>query len=547
VTYSYDSLNRMTNVTDWANRKTTITYDLASRIQSVSRPNGTIRTINYDSAGEITNIIEQAASKAPIAFFKLSYNSAARAQWEFAGPAPHSYTLPSRSMTFDDDNRLKTLNSQNVTNDPDGNMTWGPLTNSTFSAYTYDARNRLLTAGGLSYAYSATGIRTAITNGATLTKFIVDPNATLPRVLMRVRSGVTNYYVYGPGLLYEVTETAITTNTLTYHSDLRGSTVALTDANGNVTDRIEYSTYGAITYRAGTNDTPFLFNGRYGVQTDANGLLYMQARYYNPYICRFINPDPAGFAGGLNWYAYADGNPVSMIDPFGLGAVEGWGGATATWINRHLVNPLNSVSTTSTTVNFAAYMGSSIVGGLGDLLRLGQGTAAATYNAQDGWDVAIGVAQDIQRAAGLSTLIAGGLQGAVEDAGATIPAADTAAIRWGPLNGPGPLGESVANTFRGGSYTESALAEDTTLYRVYGGNSPQVGPYWTRTPPAGPLQSTIDSALDPAWGNTAQNVVAIRVPSGTTIYEGFAAPQGGLVGGGSQVVIPRVNPAWIVK
>jgi RHS repeat-associated protein len=370
VSYSYDSLNRMTNVTDWANRKTTITYDLASRIQSVTRPNGTTRTINYDSAGEITNIIEQSASKAPIAFFKLSYNNAARAQWEFAGPTPHSYTLPSRSMTFDDDNRILTLNGQNVTNDADGNMTWGPLTNSTFSAYAYDARNRLLSAGGLSYAYGPTGIRTAVTNGATVTKFVVDPNATLPRVLMRVRNGVTNYYVYGPGLLYEVTETAATTSTLTYHSDLRGSTVALTDANGNVTDRIEYSAYGAITYRAGTNDTPFLFNGRYGVQTDLNGLLYMQARYYNPYICRFINPDPAGFAGGLNWYAYADGNPVSMIDPFGLGAEEGWGGATATWINRHLVHPLNSVSTTSTTVNFAAYMASSIVGGLGDLLRL---------------------------------------------------------------------------------------------------------------------------------------------------------------------------------
>src|SRR5207237_4283183 len=44
--------------------------------------------------------------------------------------------------------------------------------------------------------------------------------------------------------------------------------------------------------------------------------------YYNPYLCRFINPDPSGFAGGLNWYAYADGNPVSLLDPFGLGAIS---------------------------------------------------------------------------------------------------------------------------------------------------------------------------------------------------------------------------------
>jgi uncharacterized protein RhaS with RHS repeats len=46
----------------------------------------------------------------------------------------------------------------------------------------------------------------------------------------------------------------------------------------------------------------------------------MRARYYNPYICRFLNPDPAGFSGGLNFYAYADGNPVNYLDPYGLWA-----------------------------------------------------------------------------------------------------------------------------------------------------------------------------------------------------------------------------------
>lgn len=124
-------------------------------------------------------------------------------------------------------------------------------------------------------------------------------------------------------------------------------------------------------------------------------------------------------------------------------------------------------------------------------------------------------------------------------------AAEGGAIRWGPLNG-GPLRDTVANTFRGGSYTESALSGETTLYRSYGGTAGELGSYWSRTPPAGPLQATMDSALNPAWGNTAQSVSTIRVPAGTTIYEGFAAPQGGLLGGGSQVYIPKVNPNWLV-
>ena len=53
-----------------------------------------------------------------------------------------------------------------------------------------------------------------------------------------------------------------------------------------------------------------------------NGLLYMRARYYNPFLCRFLNPDPSGFAAGLNFYAYANGNPASMTDPMGLDAVN---------------------------------------------------------------------------------------------------------------------------------------------------------------------------------------------------------------------------------
>jgi RHS repeat-associated protein len=53
--------------------------------------------------------------------------------------------------------------------------------------------------------------------------------------------------------------------------------------------------------------------------TRAAGHAVYRARYYNPYISRFLNPDPSGFAGGLNFYAFCDGNPVNETDPFGLG------------------------------------------------------------------------------------------------------------------------------------------------------------------------------------------------------------------------------------
>jgi RHS repeat-associated protein len=51
---------------------------------------------------------------------------------------------------------------------------------------------------------------------------------------------------------------------------------------------------------------------------DLTGLLYMRNRYYDPKTGRFTQEDPIGLAGGLNAYGFADGDPVSYSDPYGL-------------------------------------------------------------------------------------------------------------------------------------------------------------------------------------------------------------------------------------
>lgn len=131
-------------------------------------------------------------------------------------------------------------------------------------------------------------------------------------------------------------------------------------------------------------------------------------------------------------------------------------------------------------------------------------------------------------------------------ASASLLAAEgvAAGVRYGPMNA-GPLPEAIANTFRGGSYIGTTLSEATTFYRAYGGTAGQLGSFWSRTAPSGPLQATIDLALNPAWGNTTTNVATIQVPAGTMVFEGAAA-QGGLVGGGSPVFIPVVQGTWLI-
>ena len=91
--------------------------------------------------------------------------------------------------------------------------------------------------------------------------------------------------------------------------------------SGEILERFVYGTYGELLSEV-KNNIRFLYNGAYGVTTDENGLYYMRVRYYNPDIKRFINQDikvgDIGSSQSLNRYAYCEGNPVSMIDPFGL-------------------------------------------------------------------------------------------------------------------------------------------------------------------------------------------------------------------------------------
>ena len=137
---------------------------------------------------------------------------------------------------------------------------------------------------------------------------------------MKKTNGVVTKYVYGRGLIGEERHGEFST----YHFDSRGSTVAITDECGNVTDTFAYDTYGKVISRTGTRKVIFGNNGRDGVITEDNGLIYMRARYYSPEMKRFINADiisgSISQAVTLNRFAFANGNPVSFVDPFGLSA-----------------------------------------------------------------------------------------------------------------------------------------------------------------------------------------------------------------------------------
>ena len=328
VEYTYWKTGRLKDVIDKLDstsspRTTTHHWNNDGSLQRIIRPNGTERKITYDDAARPWIIEEYSSAGQLILFYKNSYYPSDEIQSIYRLPDPQVLNAKPNivsEMRYHADNELATFEGQTVIHDPDGNMINGPLPDGTMHTYTFDARNRLIAVDGLTYSYDAENIRTQVTDSNGTTTYITDPHSSLSQVLSRTKDGQTTRYVYGVGLQYEVD---VSGNAVYYHFDHVGNTAALTNDNETVIQKYQYSPYGSILYQENDYDTPFKFSGFFGVQTDRNGLVHMRARHYNPLIRRFINQDPIGFAGGLNWYAYVNGNPISYVDPSGLAKILG--------------------------------------------------------------------------------------------------------------------------------------------------------------------------------------------------------------------------------
>jgi len=95
--------------------------------------------------------------------------------------------------------------------------------------------------------------------------------------------------------------------------------VAATNAAGALLWREDYTPFGEARQQPAANDNGESYTGHI-TDTDT-GIVYMQARYYDPAIGRFLSQDPVGFAQGgpgyFNRYAYVGNNPLNATDPTG--------------------------------------------------------------------------------------------------------------------------------------------------------------------------------------------------------------------------------------
>jgi RHS repeat-associated protein len=100
-----------------------------------------------------------------------------------------------------------------------------------------------------------------------------------------------------------------------YARDHLGSIRDVLDEKGNSLARYDYDPYGNLINKP-AKQPEF---GYAGMQYHAESGLYLtKYRAYDPQSGRWLSRDPIEEAGGINLYAYVEGNPVSFIDPLGL-------------------------------------------------------------------------------------------------------------------------------------------------------------------------------------------------------------------------------------
>ncbi len=191
-------------------------------------------------------------------------------------------------------------------------------TGATVTTLNYDAYNRLVQVqktgiATQSYQYDDQGRRISKTVGGATTSYLYNGDNLLAEYA--TWTGAAASYTHGPGTDDPLIRTTPSASQY-YHKDGLGSVVALTDGSGATVGTQLFDAWGnKLAVTASGSIAQYGYTGR---EPDETGLIYYRARYYDPGIGRFTQRDPIGLKGGINTYAYVNGNPVNKTDPTGL-------------------------------------------------------------------------------------------------------------------------------------------------------------------------------------------------------------------------------------
>ena len=295
IKYKYDSCGNIAEIMQNGHLVARYKYDSLNRlVREDNKPMNKTVIFTYDTAGNITERCEYAYTSKDGE--ELSELACTHYSYDYEGDRLVNYN--GESIVY------------NVLGNPTtyrGNATewqYGTrLTKFGTTTFAYDGAGRRVSKGNISFTYDSNGRLLKQSNGL---EFLYD------------NSGVIGVKYNG--------------NTYFYRRDCQGNIIAILDNNGAVVVEYKYDAWGnheaevaSEEYVTLANLNPFRYRGYYyDSETD---LYFLQTRYYDPVVGRFISRDSIEYADpeticGLNLYAYCGNNPVMATDP--TGRAEWW-------------------------------------------------------------------------------------------------------------------------------------------------------------------------------------------------------------------------------
>ena len=238
--------------------------------------------------------------------------------------------------------RLTSYNGSTITYDAIGN----PLTYNNGSAYTFTWEGRQMqsaTKGNTTwtYTYNADGLRIGKTNGTTTYTYTWNENRQLSS--MTWNTGYALFYYDADGTPNSVViDDGYDVQTYCYVTNLQGDIVGLISAeSGDWAVTYEYDAWGNLLDKKGYSSgyagayvyNPLTYKGY--LYDEETGFYYLQSRYYDPKVGRFLNSDDPMFWGAngnilsCSLFTYCNSNPINMADITGniatnvIGAIIG--------------------------------------------------------------------------------------------------------------------------------------------------------------------------------------------------------------------------------
>ena len=298
ISYEYDDEERIIKVTDTIDGTVSYTYDALGQLETETKDGKTTK-FEYDNYGNITakGVVDETG--------------------EIAEATKISYVYG--NDTWKD--LLTSYDGEEITYDAQGN----PLTYLGHTL-TWEKGRQLKSFDNIEYTYNANGIRTSKTVNGVKHEYTLDGT----KILRETWDGNTLIPLYDNedgvcGILY---------NNVPYYfiKNLQGDVIAIVDKDAQTVARYSYDAWGVCTV---TQDSvgiatinPFRYRCYY--YDEEIGLYYLQTRYYNASVGRFINGDEAVILNisnellSCNLFCYCENNSVNKSDYGGTLSVNGF-------------------------------------------------------------------------------------------------------------------------------------------------------------------------------------------------------------------------------